>query len=237
MWIIIVNLILAAGPALLLLLYFYRRDKNKKEPPKLVWKAFLFGLIAVIPAIIVELIGAVFIPEDGGLGAIAADAFIVTALVEEVMKFLAIRLIVWKWKEFDEVMDGIVYTVAASLGFAMLENLLYSFGPTSVVLIRGFTAVPLHAISAGLMGYYLGLAKVRGKKTVFLGILFAVLLHGLYDFLLFTQTAAAFLVVPLLIASWFILRRLIKKAAALDREHRGDWDIPLDGPDKLNNPT
>jgi hypothetical protein len=38
----------------------------------------------------------------------------------------------------------------------------------------------------------------------------------LYDFLLFTQTIAALGVIPLLVFSWFMVRRCYKKARELD---------------------
>lgn len=215
---ILLNLIVAVVPSFLLLLYFYKRDKNKKEPPKLVWKTFAFGLLAVIPALGLEIIGGILIRPFSGIFIIFLEAFIVTALVEEFAKFLVIRFYMWRRLEFDEVADGIVYTIAAGLGFAMLENLLYSFGSTLLLVFRGITAVPLHAISAGIMGYYLGISKVKGKKKIFAGIFYAVMIHGLYDFFLFTQTFLALFVLPLLIFGWFLLRRLYKKALLFDQE-------------------
>ena len=58
-------------------------------------------------------------------------------------------------KEFDELMDGIVYGAVASLGFATLENIMYCIdGGLSVVAIRALTAVPAHASFGAIMGYY-----------------------------------------------------------------------------------
>lgn len=226
MWIIFVNLILAVVPSLLLLLFFYKKDKLKKEPPKLIWRTFAFGLIAVVPAIIIELLGGLLLGDALGIGAIFIDAFIITALVEEYAKYMTVRISVWKRPEFDEVTDGIVYTIAASLGFAMLENLFYSFGSTFIVILRGVTAVPLHAIASGVMGYYLGLAKIQHRNTIVPGLLFAVLIHGVYDFLLFTETALGLLIIPLLIGSWFILRGLHKRAQLFDSDAKREkpWD-------------
>ena len=62
-------------------------------------------------------------------------------------------------RAFDEPMDGIVYGVVASLGFATLENILFVFnGGMSVAVSRAFTAVPLHAFVGAIMGYYVGQA-------------------------------------------------------------------------------
>lgn len=217
MFFLILNLFLAVIPSLLLLLYFYRKDKLKPEPPKLIWKTFALGLVAVIPAAAIELVAARLLLTKPGLFAIFIEAFIVTALVEELCKFGTVKLYVFKKAEFDEVTDGIIYTVAASLGFAMLENLMYSFGSPVVLLVRGITSVPLHATASGIMGYFIGLSKMVPGRSPLPGIVLAVLIHGFYDFFLFTGTGAALLVVPLLIGSWLILRMLINKAQTLDR--------------------
>ncbi len=213
---ILLNLVIAIVPSLLLLLYFYKKNIIKKEHPGLIWKTFAFGLIAVVPALAIEIIGGLFVEKIYGIFSVLVEAFIITALVEEVLKFLVIRIYLWNRSDFKKITDGIVYTIAASLGFAMLENLFYSFGSTLLLILRGLTAVPLHAISAGIMGYYIGLAKSKGSRKIGKGILYAVLFHGTYDFFLFTRTFTAVFVLPLLIAGWFILRSLYKKAIFID---------------------
>lgn len=214
MWFILLNLIVAVVPSLLLLIYFYMRYRRRDESPRLIWKTFGFGLIAVVPALGLELAGGLIIQNRTGLLSLWIEAFLITALVEECLKFLVIRLYIWKKTEFATITDGIIYTISASLGFAMLENILYSFGSTLLLIFRGITAVPLHALAAGMMGYFLGRAKINGEKKAVLGISCAVLLHGFYDFFLFTQTFVALFVVPLLIGSWFVLRKMYKQAAA-----------------------
>ena len=146
-----------------------------------------------------------------------ARAFIVAALVEEGIKLLTVRFYIYSKPEFDEITDGITYTITASLGFACFENILYSTGGLATVLLRGFTAVPLHAIAAGIMGYYIGYSKFSGTNQIIKGLFLAVLIHGLYDFFLFTNSALGYLVLPLLALGWMSLRRLHKKALALDR--------------------
>jgi protease PrsW len=229
MWFVLLNLVVAAVPSLFLLLYFCRRNRGRKEPPKLIWKTFGFGLAAVVPALVIELTGGLLIKNSTGILAILAEAFIITAFVEESAKFLVVRLYIWNKADFSGVTDGIVYTISASLGFALLENLLYSFGPTLLLIFRGITAVPLHALAAGIMGYYLGMTKMTGERKVFIGIFYAVLLHGLYDFLLFTETFVALFVIPLLIGAWFVLRKLYKKALLFDFRRKNG--IPRKGLD------
>ena len=215
---IIVNIVLALVPSLLLLLYFYRRDRQKREPISLVWKIFAIGCLSVVPAGIIELVLDAFSGYFAGPLLIFIRAFIIAALVEESLKLSVVHFFVYNRKEFDEVVDGIVYTISASLGFAFFENMLYSFGPPATLVIRGITAVPLHAIASGIMGYYIGISKMGGVSMIGKGLFYAVLIHGLYDYFLFTGTIIAFLVIPLLIICWFILRNLTNKALEIDKK-------------------
>ena len=207
-----INIALAAIPSALIIIYFYRRDLAQREPPRLILATFVLGFFAVIPAIVIELalwsIGSTY----HGVARILIRAFVVAALVEEGMKLLVIRLYVYNKQEFDEVSDGIIYTITASLGFAFFENVLYSFGPPLVLIIRGITAVPLHASASGILGYYLGISKIRKERKIGMGLAIAILIHGLYDFLLFSRTAFSLLVIPLIAVSVWVLLRLFRRA-------------------------
>ena len=214
---VFVNIALAAVPSFLLLLYFYRKDRERKEPPVLVFKVFLVGFAAVIPAAGIEIILGELGSRFQGIVPLLVRAFIVVALVEETAKFAVIRLYVYPRSDFDEAADGVVYTIAASLGFAFFENILYSLGPPSVIIIRGITAVPLHAIASGILGYYIGISKVGSRNVMGRGLAWAVLIHGAYDFLLFTETLYALLVFPLLLIGWIKLGKLYRKAIRDDR--------------------
>lgn len=122
-------------------------------------------------------------------------AFVVVAGSEELVKFLAVYIYPFKRNAFNEPVDGIVYSVMASMGFATLENILYVFElGIGTGLLRMFTAVPAHAAFGVVMGYYMGLAKFdKENRTKLLakGLLFAILLHGAYDFFLFQENIPA----------------------------------------------
>ncbi|NLA25092.1 MAG: PrsW family intramembrane metalloprotease [Bacteroidales bacterium] len=118
----------------------------------------------------------------------AWNAFIVAATTEEFFKFFVIMIFIWRSKHFNEPFDGIVYAVYVSLGFALVENIMYVVqGGTSVALLRAITAVPAHAIFGISMGYYVGMAKYKPKnsrKLLSYAIIVPVILHGLYDFII-----------------------------------------------------
>lgn len=218
MALLLINIALAAVPSIVLVVYFYRRDSRKPEPVTLIWRTFLIGFLSVIPAGVAEQLTDTVLVPYGAPYAVYVRSFVVAGLIEELSKFLVVRLFIYRRGEFDEVTDGIVYTVTAGLGFAFFENILYSAGPTSVILLRGVTAVPLHAVTAGLLGYFIGRSRFLPRPVFGRGILLATGVHGLYDLLLFSQTLVAFLVIPLIIVSYLFLGALWRKAVTLDRE-------------------
>ncbi len=183
----------AVVPSILLVWYFHARDVYP-EPPGVIWRTFVLGIVTVIPVL------AVGVPVHMGIAKIGTpvlasvlEALCVAALPEE---FFKLTVLVWfsmRRQEFDEPMDGIVYGVVASLGFATFENLVYVMdGGTSVAFSRAFSAVPFHAFLGAIMGYYVGQAwKFPGKRRALIlqGYVTAVVLHGLYDFPLMTMSA------------------------------------------------
>ncbi len=214
---LLINILLAFVPSLILVIFFYKKDNQKKEPRSLILKTFLLGFVSVIPAVLIEIYLSPLIRGNTHLSSALYKAFIVAAVVEEGIKLIIVKLFIFKRDEFDEVTDGIVYTITVSLGFAFFENLFYSFGSLSVLLIRGLSAVPLHAAASGIMGYFIGKSKFEGRGALELGFLSAVAIHGLYDFFLFYGGLLSFMVIPLLVIAGIILMKLYKKALNEDR--------------------
>ena len=224
---VLVLLLIALAPCLFMLWYFCHRDKYEPEPKKKILKIFLIGAIMVIPAGIIETVllyglNAVV----GGIINIFIMSFIIIAPTEELLKFIAVKHWIYRSLEFDEVMDGIVYTVAASLGFATIENILYVLqNGVTTGIARALLAIPGHAFFGALMGYYIGRAKFDKEnetKLIFKGVLLAIFFHGLYDFLLFTQTVLALLVIVLIIGLGLHVRKHLKKAELQSKNRLAD---------------
>ena len=182
---------LAVAPIAALTFYFYYRDKHEKEPVSMLVKAFAFGVVSVAPALLLEwLFEGLGVTAGKSLFMTAISAFIGVGLVEEYCKFFFIKRYLYKSEHFNEPYDGIIYSVMVSLGFAGIENIFYVIqGGTEVAILRMFTAVPAHAMFGTLMGYFIGLAKFQPGKEgrMYLGLLFATIFHGAYDFFLFVQ--------------------------------------------------
>lgn len=184
---IYVTLPAALFPGLVLLVWFRNSDKFP-EPWPVVFRTFALGVFSVIPIMVAgsflkPWLGAV---PDTALAHAGYTAFVLAALPEECFKFLVLVLYSARHMEFDEPMDGIVYGVAVSLGFASLENILYvSKGGLSVALLRAVTSVPGHAMMGAVMGYFVGLCLVKpGRRFALLtaALVFPMIIHGMYDF-------------------------------------------------------
>jgi RsiW-degrading membrane proteinase PrsW (M82 family) len=195
----------------------------------LLGRSVLYGFLAVLPAAAIELAIGFIYPGRSTLPSLLFNAFFVAGLVEESVKLYFIRRYIIRRREFDERADGIVYAICVSMGFAFVENLLYGYRDAGILLARAFSAVPGHALFSGIMGYYIGLSKIEpGRSGAWgRGLAWAVLLHGLYDFLLLSGQALA--VLPLLVAGWIVLVRLFRKvsrADAADRSYQSS-DAPI----------
>ena len=191
----IIILLTALLPIVILVYYIYHKDKKSPEPTGQLVKAFLFGILSIPLSFCLSIpfgiIGLYPIEATSILGSVST-AFFGAAIPEEIAKFFMLWLLLRKNRYFDEKMDGIVYAVCVSLGFAALENIMYLFSNAesylSVGIARAIFAVPGHFCFGILMGYYYSLAKfypMTPKKNKALILAAPIIVHGLYDSILF----------------------------------------------------
>lgn len=222
----------ALAPSFIWLAFYLRKDSHP-EPNRMVLKVFFLGMLVTLPAIWVE---AFFEGFFSGLFSsrtlmVFAHFLFGVALVEELLKYLVVRMAVFSNSALDEPLDVMLYMIIAGLGFAALENAFLLFGliakyPASDVflvnMIRLVQAVLLHALASGLFGYFLALSFARSlashtqfkqSSALFLaGLALATLLHGLFNFYIFTIGGAHIFfllapIVPLVIVGMFISSR------------------------------
>jgi len=175
----------AIVPALLLMWFFHSRDVFR-EPGRVLWTTFFLGVGCVALAGLTLFLPEWFFPRiENPIAAGAYGAFLSAAIPEELAKITVLLGYAARHDEFDEPMDGIVYGVAVSLGFATWENLVFvEVGGIEVAGLRAITAVPCHAFLCAIMGYYVGQARLhpeRRKSLLAAALLNPILLHGLYD--------------------------------------------------------
>ena len=212
------TLLITIAPSILILLYFFLSDKFK-EPKGTVFLVFFLGILICLPAGILNS----FIYENFNNNTETVErllgSFLGPAWTEELLKLFILYAIVLKRKEFNEPMDGIVYGVVVSLGFATYENYDYVYrlalewkeygvSQQDVAIWRSYSAVPMHGLNGCLMGFYLGKYVFTGDKK-FLSYSFIVpfLMHGIYNY--YVQFGVLIVIIQLIFA--LKLHRELKK--------------------------
>lgn len=225
-------LALAIAPGIVICLFIYFKDKYNREPLGLMLLSFFMGMLAIIPAIIIQLALTKPVNQLMGEGVLytAVFAFLIVALSEEASKFLVIRYVPYRRRAFDDPFDGIIYSVMAAMGFATLENIGYVLEHgLGTGIMRMFLSVPAHGTFAVLMGYHLGLARfdaANKRKHMILAIFWPVLFHGTFDFFLFvgkTWMHFAGALVSFIVAIRLSFK-LIRRKQLLSRDHHQGID-------------
>ena len=193
------TIILTFLPSTLILSYFILNDKFK-EPVGSITLIFFLGFLICLPAGILNEISHDFFFERLNYSEDLTVSFLGPAWAEELLKFAILYFIVLKRNEFNEPMDGLVYGVVISLGFATYENYTYVYEwavqianeenasaetfSYFVALGRSYSAVPMHGLNGAVMGYYFGMYAFSGdKKFLILSLILPYLFHGFYNFL------------------------------------------------------
>ncbi|HEX3269721.1 MAG TPA: PrsW family glutamic-type intramembrane protease [Ktedonobacterales bacterium] len=197
-----IPLIPALGAAALV----WALDRYEREPPLLLLAAFLWGaVIAIPPALYIEraLTAALGATTVATIGDALAQA-LTAGVTEEVIKGAGLLLLLLLLRdEFDNITDGVIYGVLIGAGFAMVENYVY-FSLSShsdfgfLVVGRILLGWLGHSTFTAAFGAGLGYAReahgARGRRyrivAPLLGMLAALLLHTLFDFVAFAADAA-----------------------------------------------
>jgi protease PrsW len=182
-------LALAIAPGLIICFYIFYKDMYNPEPRSKLFISFILGAAVVIPAGFIEQAATPYFSNS--IQSTALFAYGVVALTEEMGKFAVLRYYAYPKASFDEPLDGIVYSIMVSMGFATIENILYvSSHGFGTAILRMFLSVPAHATFAVLMGFYTGKAKFNPMQSGLLmltGLFLAIFFHGTFDFFLFLQ--------------------------------------------------
>jgi protease PrsW len=230
------SLVLAVLPAPLLVVFVRAIDRYEPEPPRLMALAFAWGAsAAIVIASVLNLLGfaagAVLIGPD------AAEFFaavIVAPFVEEAAKAAALGIIWWRHRrEFNGVVDGIVYAALAGMGFAVVEDLFY-YGEawlqgtqefTATVVVRGLLSPFAHSLFSALVGIGVALSlEVRRLRAlpIVAGYAAAVFAHALWNgtaLLGFLPLAYVGFFVPLFFGVVLVARWAMRHEGELLRRH------------------
>lgn len=225
----LILIISAVTPAVWLLVKVYKADSLEKEPAGLLFGLVFLGILATALAGLTEQLGASILRSIFPNGGFIYDLllyFFIVAFSEEGFKYLLLRIRTWNSPHFNCSFDGVVYAVFVSLGFALWENIAYvlAYGLGTAVA-RAVTAVPGHACFGVFMGVWYGVAKrynlagmasdaARARNS---GLITAILLHGIYDFIA-SMDSNYMGIVFLLFIGWMFRRALslVKQASQDD---------------------
>ena len=192
---LVTGTVLAAIPVVPVVATYLWLDRYEAEPPSLLFFAFAWGAgLATFGSLAINTFSIAAIQASGG--DITAGAVVVAPLVEESFKGLGVLVVLLlRRKEFDGVVDGLVYAGMVGVGFAFLENVLYlgrtldqvgGGGTVIVFLLRCVVSPFAHPLFTAATGVGLGIA-VRARNPLVkvgapvLGWSVAVVLHGLWN--------------------------------------------------------
>lgn len=175
-------------------------DRYEKEPKALLGATFIWGVVIAGG-------GAFILNTAFGMGIYAftgsesaaefGTTSIVAPIIEEALKGLAVLIVFFLfYKEFDSILDGIVYGAIAAMGFAAIENVLYIYrngyqgsgweGFWTLVFIRVLLVGWMHPFFTAFTG--IGLAVARTSKNMLVKIIavpagytIAVMLHAFHN--------------------------------------------------------
>ena len=216
-------------PSILIILFFVYSDKFK-EPRGEIIKVFIYGILITIPAYFLNTYISDFFYNNTRVSEGLISSFLTAAPVEEGLKLSVLYYFVYKMKDFNEPLDGIVYGVTVSLGFATLENFYYvylladHFNTSSMALaiVRSFSAVPAHAVFGIFMGYFfMKYSFIKKGDNLFFAFIVPFVLHGCYN--LFTASNF-FVSLTLILISWIVALRLFSRLKKTQKRKRREYE-------------
>lgn len=178
----------------------YWLDRYEKEPKLLLGVVFLWGAVVAAGAafVINTLFGmGVYIFTQSDMATEMATGSLIAPIVEESLKGFAVLLVFLVFRrEFDSILDGIVYAAIVGLGFAATENAYYIYnycyqesgmsGLFSLVFIRVILVGWQHPFYTAFIGIGLAMARLNRSLVVkglgfLVGWLVAVSAHALHN--------------------------------------------------------
>jgi len=186
-------------PSLLWLWFWLKEDKKKPEPKEILTIVFIMGMLAVVCVLPIQKFIQAHVSSHNW-------QLTLWASTEEIIKYLAVLVILYKTTYADEPIDWPIYMITAALGFAALENALFlikplSVGQNTVGLLTGqlrfLGSTLLHTVSSGILGIGLGISLhmegFKRKWHVLAGFVFAIALHNIFNFFIIRNSENDFL--------------------------------------------
>ncbi|MEO8287617.1 MAG: PrsW family intramembrane metalloprotease [Chloroflexota bacterium] len=198
--VVVVASLLALVPTIFYALLIWWLDRHEKEPLPLLLVAFLWGAVpAILIAVILEVVVGIPLEQlvTSESGRVLTSASIVAPIVEEGVKAVILVVLFAAFgREFDNVLDGVVYGAMVGLGFALVENVLYLTTAASEGGLGGMVTLWVlrsglfglnHSMFTAFTGAALGWARsLKGPASGIvpvLGLLAAMSFHAIHNYL------------------------------------------------------
>jgi len=190
----------AAIPALAAIYFMMRAGHLDKTHKKLLIRTALFGMAGVPIVIGIDFLLKKYVGLDLNLltsenaselyqfdkkpleilynmftGGIVLKVFLgisAMAFIEEYVKHLVVKEVDWNQKGFNRIIDGVEFSMAAAVGFAFVENVVFFFIIKNhfldineilpALMVRAILGTAAHVMFSGIFGYYYGKAKFVG---------------------------------------------------------------------------
>lgn len=198
-------------PSFIWMLFWLREDecdelpdpKNNRtllcrpEPKSLLLITFILGGLMVPIAFVLQ---RGFVMLTGATGILLLGVW---ATIEETLKYGIYRWIDAQSKYIDEPADPLVYLSITALGFSAFENTIFLYHSltsqtiTEAIIgqnMRIIGASLLHVLASGVIGLFLGYAFFQPKSiqriVAIIGLIFASLLHTLFNYFIISNSGA-----------------------------------------------
>ncbi len=211
------------GPILAGLIFFLIYRKRGRERYQKLITAFSWGMFSIVVVTLFQYIASNYgLDPEKNLRQNIFYSFVVFGIGSELGKYLVLRYIYFPKDTFKGPIDGIVYSVFISMGFATIGNILYFVLPyfPEIDFTYAITVVVANLFFAVIMGFFVGIAKSRQNKFVdaMTGLFGAAFFHALYNFCFITNDFK--LLLFLAIGAFIIVILLYYKAFEINEERK-----------------
>ena len=180
---VILSLFFGFVPMLCFAWFVYWLDRYEKEPKLLLGGVFMWGAVVAAGAafIINTTLGVgIYLFTNSEAATEITTTSLIAPVVEEVLKGLEVLIVFLIFRrEFDSLLDGVVYAAITALGFAATENVYYIYaygyqengwgGFVGLVFVRVLLVGWQHPFYTAFTGIGLAIARLNRNTLIKLG--------------------------------------------------------------------
>ena len=206
--------------AIVIAVVWIKRDKYRY--PQLI-SSFVLGMFSIMVVVLfMSIADQYYLNEFRNLRRQIFYSFVVMGVGSELGKFIILRYHNFNKSSFNGPLDGIVYSVMISMGFAFISNILYFLLPyyAEIDFLYAITIVFANLFFAVILGFFVGIAKTRENKFVdsMTGLLAASFFHALFNFCFITKDIRLLLFLG--IGAFVIAIMLYYKAYEMNQDNK-----------------